>query len=282
MNSFSNVPPGFRFHPTDEELVDYYLRKKISSVKFDLDVIKDVDLYKIEPWDLQELCRIGTEEQDGYYFFSHKDKKYPTGTRTNRATKAGFWKATGRDKAIYSKHNLIGMRKTLEEGWAVCRVFKKRIAATVRYEEEHDSVRWYNCDDQVSFMPYFGSPKLVSHPTHYTCKQEFEAQYNIPDHDAAYLKLPYLESPKIQQSSTMNNAHCSSSLDVAYGFQEERLQESNNIRMDVTLYSDQEVLEQVTDWRLLDKFVASQLSQDGANNSNEASDQVSESASFPN
>ncbi|TKY45498.1 NAC domain-containing protein 26 [Spatholobus suberectus] len=57
--------------------------------------------------------RIGTEEQNEWYFFSHKDKKYPTGTRTNRATAAGFWKATGRDKAIYSKHDLIGMRKTL-------------------------------------------------------------------------------------------------------------------------------------------------------------------------
>lgn len=60
-----------------------------------------------------EICRIGTEDQNEWYFFSHKDKKYPTGTRTNRATAAGFWKATGRDKAIYSKHDLIGMRKTL-------------------------------------------------------------------------------------------------------------------------------------------------------------------------
>lgn len=53
MNTFSRVPPGFRFHPTDEELVDYYLRKKVNSRRIDLDVIKDVDLYKIEPWDLQ-------------------------------------------------------------------------------------------------------------------------------------------------------------------------------------------------------------------------------------
>jgi hypothetical protein len=52
MDGSSHVPPGFRFHPTDEELVDYYLRKKVASNKIDLDVIKDVDLYKIEPWDL--------------------------------------------------------------------------------------------------------------------------------------------------------------------------------------------------------------------------------------
>lgn len=55
MNTFSHVPPGFRFHPTDEELVDYYLRKKITARRIDLDVIKDVDLYKIEPWDLQGI-----------------------------------------------------------------------------------------------------------------------------------------------------------------------------------------------------------------------------------
>ncbi|KAJ0838260.1 putative transcription factor NAM family [Helianthus annuus] len=60
-----------------------------------------------------ERCRIGYEEQTEWYFFSHKDKNYPTGTRTNRATMAGFWKATGRDKAVYEKLRLIGMRKTL-------------------------------------------------------------------------------------------------------------------------------------------------------------------------
>ncbi|KAK8916066.1 NAC domain-containing protein 7 [Platanthera zijinensis] len=165
MNLFSHIPPGFRFHPTEEELVDYYLRKKISSRRIDIDiVIQDIDLYKIEPWDLPEICKINAEEQSEWYFFSHKDKKYPSGTRTNRATTAGFWKATGRDKPIYSKdENLVGMRKTLvfykgrapngqkldwimheyrleanescppdqEEGWVVCRVFKKRIASTV-------------------------------------------------------------------------------------------------------------------------------------------------------
>ena len=55
MNSFSHVPPGFRFHPTDEELVDYYLRKKVASKRIEIDFIKDIDLYKIEPWDLQGL-----------------------------------------------------------------------------------------------------------------------------------------------------------------------------------------------------------------------------------
>lgn len=51
----SCVPPGFRFHPTEEELVGYYLNRKINSLKIDLDVIIDIDLYKIEPWDIQGI-----------------------------------------------------------------------------------------------------------------------------------------------------------------------------------------------------------------------------------
>ncbi|KAJ1257810.1 hypothetical protein BS78_10G024700 [Paspalum vaginatum] len=114
VNGQSVVPPGFRFHPTEEELLTYYLRKKVASERIDLDVIRDVDLNKLEPWDIQDKCRIGSGPQNDWYFFSHKDKKYPTGTRTNRATAAGFWKATGRDKPIYTvAARRVGMRKTL-------------------------------------------------------------------------------------------------------------------------------------------------------------------------
>ncbi|KAJ0240927.1 Protein BEARSKIN2 [Hirschfeldia incana] len=161
MGSSSNggVPPGFRFHPTDEELLHYYLKKKISYQKFEMEVIREVDLNKLEPWDLQERCKIGSTPQNEWYFFSHKDRKYPTGSRTNRATHAGFWKATGRDKCIRNSYKKIGMRKTLvfykgraphgqktdwimheyrledaddprgnpsEDGWVVCRVFMKK------------------------------------------------------------------------------------------------------------------------------------------------------------
>ncbi|XP_010499870.1 PREDICTED: protein BEARSKIN1-like [Camelina sativa] len=155
-SSNGGVPPGFRFHPTDEELLHYYLKKKISYEKFDMEVIKEVDLNQIEPWDLQDRCKIGSTPQNEWYFFSHKDRKYPTGSRTNRATHSGFWKATGRDKCIRNCYKKIGMRKTLvfykgraphgqktdwimheyriedtdddpsEDGWVVCRVFKKK------------------------------------------------------------------------------------------------------------------------------------------------------------
>jgi hypothetical protein len=46
------LPPGFRFHPTDEELVAYYLTCKASDFAFTTPAIADVDLNKCEPWDL--------------------------------------------------------------------------------------------------------------------------------------------------------------------------------------------------------------------------------------
>lgn len=69
--------------------------------------------YWLEFWWYTEKCKIGSTPQNEWYFFSHKDRKYPTGSRTNRATNAGFWKATGRDKCIRNTYKKIGMRKTL-------------------------------------------------------------------------------------------------------------------------------------------------------------------------
>ena len=48
----ADLPPGFRFHPTDEELVNYYLKRKVHGLSIELDIIPEVDLYKCEPWEL--------------------------------------------------------------------------------------------------------------------------------------------------------------------------------------------------------------------------------------
>jgi len=53
MGTFA-LPPGFRFHPTDEELIFNYLKVKLKNglKASEVEVIPDVDLYRCEPWDL--------------------------------------------------------------------------------------------------------------------------------------------------------------------------------------------------------------------------------------
>ena len=64
--------PGFRFHPTDEELVGFYLKRKIQQRCLPIELIKQVDIYKYDPWDLP------SKESNTFFvfFFFH----LPTGS----------------------------------------------------------------------------------------------------------------------------------------------------------------------------------------------------------
>ncbi|XP_002991033.2 NAC domain-containing protein 72 [Selaginella moellendorffii] len=104
------LPPGFRFHPTDEELVVHYLARRAASRPFAVPIIAEVDLYKFDPWDLPDKALFGERE---WYFFSPRDRKYPNGARPNRAAGSGYWKATGTDKPISSDGCKVGVKKAL-------------------------------------------------------------------------------------------------------------------------------------------------------------------------
>ncbi|KAL6840081.1 hypothetical protein ACP4OV_029891 [Aristida adscensionis] len=91
------LPPGFRFHPTDEELVMHYLCRRCAGVPIAVPIIAEIDLYKFDPWQLPRMALYGEKE---WYFFSPRDRKYPNGSRPNRAAGSGYWKATGADKPV--------------------------------------------------------------------------------------------------------------------------------------------------------------------------------------
>ncbi|XP_021824742.1 NAC domain-containing protein 35 isoform X2 [Prunus avium] len=105
------VMPGFRFHPTEEELVEFYLRRKVEGKRFNVELITFLDLYRYDPWELPAMAAIGEKE---WFFYVPRDRKYRNGDRPNRVTTSGYWKATGADRMIRSENlRSIGLKKTL-------------------------------------------------------------------------------------------------------------------------------------------------------------------------
>ncbi|PRQ25091.1 putative transcription factor NAM family [Rosa chinensis] len=105
--------PGFRFHPTEEELLEFYLKSVVFGKRLRFDIIEFLNIYRHDPWDLPGLSKIGERE---WYFFVPRDRKHGSGGRPNRTTETGFWKATGSDRKIVSLSDpkrIIGLRKTL-------------------------------------------------------------------------------------------------------------------------------------------------------------------------
>ncbi|KAL0348177.1 UNVERIFIED_CONTAM: NAC domain-containing protein 35 [Sesamum angustifolium] len=110
-HDYDVVMPGFRFHPTEEELVEFYLRRKVEGKRFNVELITFLDLYRYDPWELPGLAAIGEKE---WYFYVPRDRKYRNGDRPNRVTTSGYWKATGADRMIRSENfRSIGLKKTL-------------------------------------------------------------------------------------------------------------------------------------------------------------------------
>ncbi|KAG6748295.1 hypothetical protein POTOM_048212 [Populus tomentosa] len=112
MNSSPNPNPsipevGYRFHPTNEELVCNYLKPKILG--------DDVEDLSIMP---SLLCgdKSNIKSKDAvWYFFWPRDFKYLNSGRYNRRRKLGFWKPTGKNLKIrfMGTKKVIGTRKTL-------------------------------------------------------------------------------------------------------------------------------------------------------------------------
>ncbi|CAI9778138.1 unnamed protein product [Fraxinus pennsylvanica] len=276
------IPPGFRFHPTEEELVGYYLNRRVNAMKIDLDIITDIDLYRMEPWDIQDQCKSGYEEQNEWYFFSHKDRKYPTGTRTNRATAAGFWKATGRDKAVLSNDKMIGMRKTLvfykgrapngqktdwimheyrlqtsehgpsqEEGWVVCRAFKKPSPNQKQGFEAWNNVyytRSINRNDRPN-SSYPSTPNAMQPFDPINQGTNFQQSPFAPVFENQIVELPELDSPAMLTSDFTTKESLLFDSNAIFGNEESTEDYKSN-------YGDQ-----ISDWKSLDMLLASEVTE---------------------
>ncbi|URE41202.1 No apical meristem (NAM) protein [Musa troglodytarum] len=203
--SEQGLPPGFRFHPTDEELVTFYLASKVFNGGFCGVDIVEVDLNRCEPWELPEVAKIGERE---WYFFSLRDRKYPTGLRTNRATGAGYWKATGKDREVHSATGgvLVGMKKTLVfykgraprgektkwEEWVMCRIFHKSSGdhRKSQYFPNHAFLLDPSSSSNPCFPPFLDLPHLQD-PIHSLLQSSKLPPFNFyQEHDSLFPLLP--------------------------------------------------------------------------------------------
>ncbi|KAH1207928.1 hypothetical protein AAZX31_15G049900 [Glycine max] len=97
-----NLPPGFRFYPTDEELVVHFLHRKASLLPCHPDVIPDLEVYPYDPWELDGRA---LAEGNQWYYYSRRTQ--------NRVTGNGYWKPTGIEEPVVSStsNKRVGMKK---------------------------------------------------------------------------------------------------------------------------------------------------------------------------
>ncbi|KAK7840874.1 nac transcription factor 32, partial [Quercus suber] len=116
-------PPGFRFSPTDFDLVMHYLIRKVLNHPLPWNRIVDVQLYDHSPeWLAEEYKQYG---QKKWYFFTPRERKYRNGKHPSRAAGDGYWKATGTDTAIKFKELVVGYKKKLLDKWVLCMIYQK-------------------------------------------------------------------------------------------------------------------------------------------------------------
>lgn len=108
------LPPGCRFYPSDEQILCYYLSEKNGRNRSDgIDVIKEINLYNFDPFDLPDSScfRFGRGGIRRHWFcFVARVLK----DRRTRRAGGGYWKRKGRIRAVLDKDAgkiVLGMRK---------------------------------------------------------------------------------------------------------------------------------------------------------------------------
>ncbi|KAL3840031.1 hypothetical protein ACJIZ3_024622 [Penstemon smallii] len=210
------LPPGFRFHPSDEELVMHYLCRKCASLSISVPIIAEINLYKYDPWELPGLALYGEKE---WYFFSPRDRKYPNGSRPNRAAGSGYWKATGADKPI-GHPKPVGIKKALvfysgkaprgeKSNWIM---HEYRLADVDRSARKKNSS--LRLDDWVLCRIYNKKGSIERQQGHVSIKPEVEAKpvimTSLPEASAVeYDDLMYLDAsdsiPRIHTDSSCSD-----------------------------------------------------------------------------
>lgn len=125
VNGGIRLPIGYRFRPTDEELLVHYLKRKAFGLPLPASVIPDFDVFLADPWSLPG------DLKEKRYFFGRRngnvcDKNYKIGAGS------GYWKYIGKDRQIVDSagsREPVGVRRTL----VFCQGKRARETKTIRW-----------------------------------------------------------------------------------------------------------------------------------------------------
>ncbi|CAB4307565.1 unnamed protein product [Prunus armeniaca] len=116
MGGYYQVPVGYKFRPSEEELFLHYLLPRLNREDYPKGVVPDCDLYGTkEPWEIwRDFHHSSPDDQEDIYVFTTLKKKTPNGSRFCRTVGAagtGVWKGEDSGKKIRACGSNIGIRK---------------------------------------------------------------------------------------------------------------------------------------------------------------------------
>ncbi|CAF2086933.1 unnamed protein product [Brassica rapa] len=109
-------PVGFRFYPTEVELISFYLRIQLDGGHATIySLIPILDVFNVEPTQLPNLAGERWQgDREQWLFFVPRQEREARGGRPSRTTNSGYWKATGSPGPVFSPDNrVIGVKKTM-------------------------------------------------------------------------------------------------------------------------------------------------------------------------
>ncbi|KAK1310501.1 NAC domain-containing protein 90 [Acorus calamus] len=112
------MQPGYRFFPTEEELITFYLKNMLNNNRReDIErLIPIADIYARDPQHLPGVSGVHNKnDTEEWFFFSPMQEREAQGGRPSRTTPSGYWKATGSPSWVRSStsNRVVGCKKIM-------------------------------------------------------------------------------------------------------------------------------------------------------------------------
>nr|QSD99833.1 NAC family transcription factor [Melilotus albus] len=107
----TQFPVGFKFDPTDHELVDYYLTRKVCNQPLPISLL-EIDVFRSEPWRLME-DNMTSFKHRGYFFFDTKNLRFEN--LNIRPVGNGEWRILKKNEELALSNKMEGNQAVMTQ-----------------------------------------------------------------------------------------------------------------------------------------------------------------------